>query len=171
MAASTGSCSPSELASAASARTCAASKSGIGRTVVTVGSLRVSMPVLSAHEIMVAASSTAAPERIVGVRSLSIPLGSTIHKSDGVPAVATCRLLLPLAGALFTVIENEYSVPQSSVGRFGAVNRNTPGCAGAPGHAVRADDDASTGRWPRKRPVHWKSLLWMTRDLTRRPIA
>ena len=39
MAPSTGSCPPSELASAASARTCASSKPGMGRTVVTVSAL------------------------------------------------------------------------------------------------------------------------------------
>ena len=65
MAASTASCPPCELASAANASTWASSKPGSGRTVVTFSSLRVSVPVLSAHRTsMDAASSTA--ERRVG---------------------------------------------------------------------------------------------------------
>jgi hypothetical protein len=47
MAPSTGSSPPSELASAASARTRASSNPPIGRTVVTVSAFCVSMPVLS----------------------------------------------------------------------------------------------------------------------------
>jgi hypothetical protein len=50
MAASTGSWPPSELASAAIPRTCASSKPGNGRTLVTVSSLRVRVPVLSAAQ-------------------------------------------------------------------------------------------------------------------------
>jgi len=71
MAASTGSRPPSELARAATARTRASSKPGIGRTAVTSSSLRVNVPVLSAHNTsMLAASSTA--ERRVG-RTFSAP--------------------------------------------------------------------------------------------------
>ena len=64
MAPSTGSWPPSELASAASARTCASSKPGIGRTVVTVSALRVSVPVLSAHRTSIDAASSTAERRV-----------------------------------------------------------------------------------------------------------
>ena len=64
MAPSTGSCPPSELASAASARTCASSKPGIGCTVVTVSALRVSVPVLSAHKTFIDAASSTAERRV-----------------------------------------------------------------------------------------------------------
>ena len=60
MAASTGSCPPSELARAAIPRTCDSSKPGIGWMAVTLSSFSVSVPVLSAHRTsMLAASSTA----------------------------------------------------------------------------------------------------------------
>ena len=35
---------------------------------------------------------------------------------EGVPVVATCNVVLPLAGGADAMNENEYSVPQSSVG-------------------------------------------------------
>ncbi len=65
IAASTGSCPPSELARAANARTCASSKPGIGRTDITASSLRVSVPVLSEHRMSTPAASSTA-ERLVG---------------------------------------------------------------------------------------------------------
>src|SRR5665213_4455941 len=61
---STGSCPPSELASAASARTCASSKPGIGRTFVTLSVFCVSVPVLSAHKTSVVPASSTAESRV-----------------------------------------------------------------------------------------------------------
>ena len=64
MAPSTGSCPPSELASAASARTCVSSKPGMGRTVVTVSAFWVSVPVLSEHKTSIVAASSTAERRV-----------------------------------------------------------------------------------------------------------
>ena len=64
MAPSTGSWPPSELASAASASTCASSKPGIACTRVTVSALRVSVPVLSAHKTPIDAASSTAESRV-----------------------------------------------------------------------------------------------------------
>ena len=61
---STGSCPPSELANAASARTCASSKPGMGRTAVTVSAFWVSVPVLSAHKTSVVPASSTAERRV-----------------------------------------------------------------------------------------------------------
>lgn len=60
IAASIGSCPPSELVRAASVKTRASSKPGMGRTAVNASLLRVKVPVLSDKSTsMVAASSTA----------------------------------------------------------------------------------------------------------------
>src|ERR1700683_3825024 len=64
MAASTGSCPPSELASAANTSTFASVKPDIGRTVLTDSSLRVSVPVLSAHKTSIDADSSTAERRV-----------------------------------------------------------------------------------------------------------
>ena len=64
IAASTGSSPQSELANAASDRTRAASKPGIGRTDVTDSSLRVSVPVLSTHKTSIVAASSTADRRV-----------------------------------------------------------------------------------------------------------
>ena len=65
IAASTGSCPPSELVSAASPSTWASSKPDMGRTPVTVSEFCVRVPVLSAQRTSIdAASSTA--ESLVG---------------------------------------------------------------------------------------------------------
>ena len=64
MASSTGSEPPSELASAASFKTCASSKPDIGRIAVTSSSLRVSVPVLSAQRTSIDAASSTALKRV-----------------------------------------------------------------------------------------------------------
>lgn len=61
---STGSFPPSELASAASARTCASSNPGSGWTVVTFSAFCVSVPVLSAQRITIDAASSTAERRV-----------------------------------------------------------------------------------------------------------
>jgi hypothetical protein len=73
MAPSTGSCPPSELANAASIRTRAASKPGIGRTSVTLSSLRVKVPVLSVHKISIDAASSTAERRSAARHALPRP--------------------------------------------------------------------------------------------------
>src|SRR5665213_3723118 len=60
---STGSCPPSELASAASARTCASLKPGMGCRLVMVSEFWVSMPVLSAHRTSIVPASSPAVRR------------------------------------------------------------------------------------------------------------
>ena len=64
MAASTGSWPPSELASAAIPRTWASSNPGNGRTLATVSSLRVRVPVLSEHNTSIDAASSTAESRV-----------------------------------------------------------------------------------------------------------
>jgi cytochrome c553 len=64
IAASTGSWPPSELARAAMPRTCASSNPGNGRTLVTVSSLRVRVPVLSEHNTSIDAASSTAESRV-----------------------------------------------------------------------------------------------------------
>ncbi len=64
IAASTGSCPPSELASAAMPSTWASSKPGRGCTSVTARALRVSVPVLSAHSTSIVAASSTADSRV-----------------------------------------------------------------------------------------------------------
>ena len=64
MAPSTGSCPPSELASAASAKICGSSKPGIARTLVTVSAFWVSVPVLSTHKTSVVPASSTAERRV-----------------------------------------------------------------------------------------------------------
>jgi hypothetical protein len=64
MAASKGSAPPSELASAAIARTCASSNPGSARQAVTASSLRVRVPVLSAQRTSIPAASSSAESRV-----------------------------------------------------------------------------------------------------------
>ena len=61
---STGSGPPSELASAANARTWASSNPGKGQTVVTVSAFLVSVPVLSAQRTTIDAASSTAERRV-----------------------------------------------------------------------------------------------------------
>ncbi len=89
IAASTASSPPSELARAAKPRTWASSNPGSGLTLVTESSLRVSVPVLSAHKTSIVAASSTAVSRVGSTPSFAKDRAPTAAASVNVAGKAT----------------------------------------------------------------------------------